>query len=162
MDAASAALTFASAFFALALSGVYLAFDLLVMPALRTRPVAESVAAMQEVNRRALRPAFQVLFFASALLALAAGVTSGIAAEGAVSATRVIGNALVFLGFVITVGVNVPRNNAVAALDAVGPGTAERWRALERGWSAGNRWRFAVSLAGAAMLLSTLVALPAL
>lgn len=153
MDAASA-LTFGSAFFALVLGGVYLAFDVMVMPALRRRPSAEAIAAMQEINRRALRPGFMLLFFGSALLAVAATVAELLAADGATSPTRVIGNALVFLAFVLTIAVNVPRNNAIEALDPAA--SAGRWPALERVWSIGNRLRLAVALTGAAVLFATL------
>lgn len=157
MDAAADSLTLAAALVGAVLAGVYFAFDVLVMPALRRRPTAEAVLAMQEINRAALRPGFQVIFFGSAVLAAAAAVLEVITANSATTLTRLSGDALILAAFVITVAVNVPRNNAIAALDPHGEVTPGSWRELERGWSTANRLRTIVAFVGAAALVPTLL-----
>ena len=46
--------------------GFYLAFSLVVMPALRRRPARDAIATMVSINEKALRPPFMILFFGTA------------------------------------------------------------------------------------------------
>ena len=140
-------------------AGVYIGFDTIVMPGLRQRPAAEAVRAMQAINRSAVRPGFMVWFTGSALVAVATILVllvSGMSPT--MTVVRVAGAALVAAGFVVTAAVNVPRNNAIDALDADAATTADRWRTLERGWVHGNRVRGLAALAGAALLTGSLAA----
>ncbi|MGY1748409.1 hypothetical protein [Modestobacter sp. SYSU DS0511] len=54
--------------------GAFAVFSLMVMPALAALPPAQGVAAMQSVNRTALRPVFLTLLFGTAALCLATAV----------------------------------------------------------------------------------------
>ena len=123
------------------LGGIYLAFSVAVLPALRRRPAGEAAATMREVNRVILNPVFGTLFGGTALacavllvLALLAGEPLGIA--GALAGLA---------GFAVTAAVNVPLNNA---LDRGG-----RWAAFERRWTVANHVRAATSVLAVALLL---------
>lgn len=155
METAAAALTVGSALFGAVMAGVYVGFDVIVMPGLRRLPAPAAVRAMQRINRAAVGPGFMVFFFGSAILAVAALVVASIA-SGPDTFTRLLGNVLIASGLVTTIAINVPRNNAIDALDPDAAGTPERWSSLESGWRFGNRLRGATALAGAVALLLTL------
>lgn len=98
--------------------GVYLAFSAMVMPALRSRPAADAIATMQQVNLAAVRPPFMVVFFGAAASAVVVVVVEVVRArgDGAVGLGTVVGvagAALSLAGFVVTVTYNVPRNDLV-------------------------------------------------
>jgi uncharacterized membrane protein len=119
--------------------GVFVAFSVAVMPALRRRPAAEAVAMMQEVNRVIVGPLFLLLFFGTGVLGVVAAVLDLRYAPGA--ALYVVGA----LG--LTVAVNVPLNNR---LDAEGEPVWERY--LSR-WTVWNHVR-ALAATGAAVALA--------
>ena len=120
------------------MGGVFVAFSLAVMPALRRRPAAEAVAAMQEVNRVIVGPLFLLLFLGTGATAVVAGVLDVRDAPGA--ALYVVGA----LG--VTMAVNVPLNNR---LDAEGEQVWARYLAR---WTAWNHVR-ALAATGASVLL---------
>ncbi|ACZ20333.1 predicted integral membrane protein [Sanguibacter keddieii DSM 10542] len=144
--------------------GVYLAFSAMVMPALRSRPAADAIATMQQVNLAAVRPPFMVVFFGAAASAVVVVVVEVVRArgDGAVGLGTVVGvagAALSLAGFVVTVTYNVPRNDLVAGLDPSSAAGQARWLTLAREWTGANTLRGALSVLGAA-LLGTRVLLP--
>ncbi|MGJ9421201.1 DUF1772 domain-containing protein [Aeromicrobium sp. CF3.5] len=90
------------------LAGLYVAFAVAVMPALHRLPDDVFVATMRRINEVIVNPAFMLLFLGAPLLAVVLlrwhhgplGVVSAVAGVAA---------------FVITVAVNVPLNDALAA-----------------------------------------------
>ena len=140
-----------------AAGGVYLAFSAMVMPALNSRPAGEAVATMQRINEMAVRPPFMTVFFggalASAVVAVSSITAGTVAQEGPL---RVAGAGLALAGVAVTIGFNVPRNNALARIDAAGAGAADSWRTFERAWNRANTVRCALSIAGAAALAASL------
>ncbi|MFF1573081.1 DUF1772 domain-containing protein [Leifsonia sp. NPDC058292] len=141
-----AALTTATA------GGVYLGFTSMVMPALRESPEAESVATMNRINVRAVRSTFMIAFVGSALTCLAVAIVVTPALPRLDALFALLGAALGFIAFVVTAAVNVPLNNRLAATKD-GRGFAD----FERRWRRGNSVRGAVSLLGAASLITSLV-----
>lgn len=123
------------------LGGVYLAFSVAALPALRRRPAAEAVAVMRGVNRVIVNPVFGTLFVGTALLAGAvtvAGVLGG-------QPLRIAGGVAVLAGFAVTAAVNIPLNNA---LERDGD-----WAAFAPRWSVANHLRGAFSALGVTLLL---------
>ena len=121
------------------MGGVFVAFSVAVMPALRRRPAAEGVAVMQEVNRVIVSPLFLLLFLGTGVAGVVAAVLDVRAAPGA--ALYVVGA----LG--VTMAVNVPLNNR---LDAEGEPVWARYLAR---WTAWNHVR-AIAATGSAVLLA--------
>ncbi|MEV5052929.1 anthrone oxygenase family protein [Arthrobacter sp. LAR12-1-1.1] len=157
-----------------AAGGVYLAFSAMVMPALNSRPAGEAVATMQRINEMAVRPPFMTVFFggalASAVVAVSSITAGTVAQEGPLrvaGAGLALAGVAVTIGFnvprnnalagvAVTIGFNVPRNNALARIDAAGAGAADSWRTFERAWNRANTVRCALSIAGAAALAASL------
>ncbi|MBN9791650.1 MULTISPECIES: DUF1772 domain-containing protein [unclassified Pseudonocardia] len=123
------------------LGGVYLAFSVAVLPALRRRPAAEAVAVMRGVNRVIVNPVFGTLFAGTALLAGAVTVAGALGGQP----LRIAGGVAVLAGFAVTAAVNIPLNNA---LERDGD-----WAAFAPRWSAANHLRGAFSALGVALLL---------
>jgi uncharacterized membrane protein len=107
-------------------AGVYLAFAVMVMPALTHADPASALAAMQRINTLAQRSVFGLVFAAAAI-----GSAWVLAAPwfdaGDRQAWPTIGAVLSLTAFLITAGVNLPRNRRMTALD---PGSPGRPRAL--------------------------------
>jgi len=55
-------------------------------------------------------------------------------------------------GFLVTMVFNVPRNNALAAVDPASAAGARLWQEYVTGWTAWNHVRAAACLAAAALL----------
>ncbi|MFE5399003.1 DUF1772 domain-containing protein [Streptomyces sp. NPDC056568] len=131
-------------------AGAFYAFSAFVMRGLAALPPAQGVAAMNAINRAAVRPAFMLLFLGTAgLAAVIAVVTFVLWPEGA-AVELLLGSALYLVGsFGVTAVAHVPRNTALLRLD---PGTAEaagRWPVHVREWTAWNHVRTGASAAAA-------------
>lgn len=126
--------------------GFYFAFSAVVIPALRRRPPHEAATSMVAVNGQALRPPFMLVFFGTAA---ACGGTAVAALVGpqAHSMLRVAGSAAYLAGCVLTMAVNVPHNNRLAAEGA------GHWPAFDRFWTRANHVRAILSVAGAVALM---------
>lgn len=120
--------------------GVFVAFSVAVMPALRRRPAAEAVAVMQEINGVIVGPVFLLLFFGTGAAAVLASVLD--VRDAPAAALYVVGA----LG--VTMVVNVPLNNR---LDADGEPVWPRYLAR---WTVWNHVR-ALAATGAAVLLAS-------
>jgi uncharacterized membrane protein len=141
-----AVLTVAAAVGSGLMGGVFLAFSVAVIPALRRRPAADAVATMQEINRVIVGPLFLLVFLGTAVVGITLVVlrpTDGL---------RVLGAALYVLGgFGLTAAVNIPLNNA---LDRVRPADAEQgWGRFHRRWASANHAR-GLACAAASVVLA--------
>ena len=126
--------------------GFYLAFSLVVMPALRRRPAGEAASAMIAVNQAAVRAPFLVLFFGTALACLAVVGTSASEPGGLL---RVLGALASLAGWVLTMAVNVPLNTRLARTDR----RTVVWSVYARPWTRANHLRAGLSALGAVALL---------
>jgi uncharacterized membrane protein len=127
------------------LGGVYVAFDVAVMPALRRvrTPVgaaddgaADALAAdvMRRINVAIVRPSFLAVLFGAPALAVAAAVTS----PGPFTVTAAVAQVA---GLVVTLAVNVPRNEALARDEDPGA-----WARFVGPWTRAHRVRTAAAL----------------
>lgn len=123
------------------LGGVYLAFSVAALPALRRRPAAEAVAVMRGVNRVIVNPVFGTLFAGTALLAGTVTVAGALGGQP----LRIAGGVAVLAGFAVTAAVNIPLNNA---LERDGD-----WAAFAPRWTVANHLRGAFSALGVVLLL---------
>jgi len=155
------ALTLATAVGAGAAGGVFFAFSTFVMDGLARLPAAQGVAAMQQLNVTAVRPAFMTLLFGTAA---GGGVLAvqGVRGGGDRSSLLLVaGGGLYLVGVVgVTMAYHVPRNDALAALTADAPGTAAAWASYVTEWTRANHVRTASGLASAAAFALALAARP--
>lgn len=139
------------------MAGLFFAFSAFVMDGLARLPPAQGVAAMQSINAAVRNPLFAAGFFGSAAAcALVLLVSLWRWGEpGAVPA--VSGATLYLLGtLLVTLAVNVPLNEGLAALGPADPDLAGRWQAFLVRWTRWNHLRTASALAAAALLILAL------
>jgi len=141
------------------IGGVFFAFSNFVMRALARLPDGQGIAAMQAINVTVLNPIFLGTFVGSALL------SAGLAGYGLLhfaqpgSGWLIAGGLLYLAGnLMVTQLCNVPRNNALARLDAASADAASAWRAYLRGWNAWNHVRTTTALAASAAFAVALLA----
>lgn len=146
------ALALTTALGAAVTGGSLYAFSTFVMPALRRLPADQAVAAMQAINVEAPR---------SLLMLPLVGSAAGCAVVGAIALFRpqtpgrgwlLAGAVAGVLSFLITAAYNVPRNDALAALDPHAAATAQEWLRYASEWTAGNHVRTVAALVAAVAL----------
>lgn len=139
-------------------AGMFLAFSIAVMPALRARPHAEAAATMQEINIVIVRPAFLTVFFGSAV-AGAAAVIGSIATNAPGSLHASVGLFVYIAGCVIvTAAVNVPLNNVLAPADPTSADGAVIWTDYLTRWTRWNHIRTAAAAFACTVLTLAAVA----
>lgn len=120
------------------LTGLFFTFSVVVMPALARRPPGEAAAVMIQINRTIQNPLFLSVFLGAPIAAVVLAVLRDLAVPSTVAAGAVVVGSLA-----LTMGVNVPMNNA---LDASDPATEEGrvlWAGYLRRWTGGTtcaRW----------------------
>ncbi len=112
------------------LAGVFLAFAVGVMPALRALDDWTFVPVMNRINEVIVNPAFLLVFLGAPALAAALLLVER-------SPLTVAGAALAVVTLVITIAWNVPLNNDLAAVPHDGAMDLARAR-FETSWTVGN------------------------
>jgi uncharacterized membrane protein len=142
------------------MSGLYWGFSIAVMPGLRDQDDRAFIAVMQAINTRIQNPWFLPVFMGSLLLPIAAAIAALAGDSGEAKRWGIAGAVLAAMPFAITVGGNVPLNDA---LDAAGPvaaidDPAAVRRAFEGPWARLNLWRTVTSTAAVIVLIRAVVA----
>lgn len=141
-------MTFIAAIGSGLLAGLYFAYSNSVMPALAKMPPAQGITAFNHVNVVIMNPAFLGLFMGIAVLSLlliAAALLGWTLRPGWVIA----GAALYLIGHIaVTMGVNVPMNNALAATVPDSAQAAQFWATFVDRWVFWNNVR-AIACTGA-------------
>ncbi|WP_072806432.1 anthrone oxygenase family protein [Rhodococcoides yunnanense] len=133
-------------------AGVLLAFSVSVMPALRTQPPSSAMFAMQQMNIAIVSPVFLTVFVGSAAAATIAAITSALSGTGA-RMLIVAGAVLFVIGcFVVTMMVNVPLNDGLAAADPNSVDGIRTWSDYVTRWTRWNHARTAAAIAACAVL----------
>lgn len=151
------ALTLVSALGCGLIAGVFYAFSTFVMGALGRLPAAQGAAAMQSINVVVLNPWFLGVFMGTAAACGVLGVASVFAWDRPGAAWLLAGAALYVVGtFGVTIVFNVPRNDALAAVNPASAEGAELWARYLREWTMWNHVRTAAALAATAALIVAL------
>jgi len=128
--------------------GVFFTFSSFVMPALARLDPPEGIRAMQSINITAVRPPLMTALFGTAILTIAAAI----ARPG--EPLLLAGAALYLLGVIgVTIVAHVPRNDALAKVDAGGVGAEHVWRRYLVGWRRWNHVRWIAAVASSAAFL---------
>ena len=134
-------------------AGAFFAFSTFVMKALGSLPPSQAVRAMQAINVAAPTGLFLATLLGTALAcgALAVQAVLGWSQPGA--ALRLAGSLAYVLGaFLVTMIANVPRNDALAALDPDSVNAAAEWVRYLSEWTRWNHVRTVAALVAAALL----------
>ncbi len=133
--------------------GMFFAFSTFIMKALNRLPPAQGIAAMQRINVTVINPLFMTAFFGTAATCAILTLSSLLSWHRPGSAFLLVGSLLYLLGTIlVTIAFNVPRNDALAAVDQASADGARLWAGYVTGWTAWNHVRTAAALAAAAAL----------
>jgi uncharacterized membrane protein len=144
------ALTFVSALGCGLMAGVFFAFSAFVMNALARLPPAQGIAAMQSINVAVINPLFMAVFLGTAAACALLAVASLLRWHKPGASYLLAGGLLYLAGtFLVTIVCNVPRNDALAAVDPASADGASRWAGYIASWTAWNHVRTAAALAAA-------------
>jgi uncharacterized membrane protein len=135
------------------IAGVFFAFSAFVMKALARLPAAQGIAAMQSINIAVINPLFLSAFLGTAA-ACALLVVSALVWWNRAAAVYLLAGGLLYLGgtLLVTIVFNIPRNNALAAVEASSAGGSTLWAQYVNSWTAWNHVRTAAALAATASL----------
>jgi uncharacterized membrane protein len=155
----STALALATCLGAATIGGVFFGFSAFVMRALAQLAPHEGVAAMQRINVVVINPVFLSVFMGTAALSAACmGIALWRWRADAGAPWLFAAGALYLAGcFGVTMAANVPRNDALAALDRGEPEASAYWPRYVREWTRWNHVRTLAALAGAACAAAALV-----
>lgn len=138
------------------MAGLFFAYSNSVMPALAKMPGPQGITAMNHINVVIQNPFFLAIFAGTGVLALilaAAALLGGTAKPGWI----LIGAALYLIGsIVVTMGINVPMNNVLAAARPDVASSERLWADYLDRWVLWNHVRAAActgSLAAFAMAM---------
>jgi uncharacterized membrane protein len=138
-------------------AGAMFAFSSFVMQALGRLQPARGIEAMQSINVLAVTPAFMTAVFGTAAACAVLAVWGIFTLDEDYGVFLLIGGVLYLAGTIgVTMAYNVPRNNALAAVDPDSPEARELWSRYYREWTRANHLRVAAGIAAAALLIVAL------
>ncbi|HYN06392.1 MAG TPA: anthrone oxygenase family protein [Vicinamibacterales bacterium] len=133
------------------IAGLFFAFSVSVMRALSRIPAPAGIAAMQAINVVILNPVFGLVFFGTAVASLFLGGVALLRWSEPGSVYLLAGALFYVIGsFVVTLVFNVPRNNALARMDAAAGDAGGGWSRYVAEWTAWNHVRLIASLVASA------------
>lgn len=149
--------TFVAALGSGLVAGIFFAFSTFIMKALGKLPAEKGIAAMQSINVVIINPWFIPLFIGTALLCLFIMVLTFVQRPSSAMTWLLLGCILYFVGsFVFTMIFNVPRNNALDAVDAASAEGAKLWVDYLVSWTFWNHVRTVASLGAMASFIMAL------
>jgi uncharacterized membrane protein len=152
-------LTFVTALGASVAGGVFFAFSNFVMRALGRIPAAEGIRAMQEINVTVINRWFMTALFGTGVGCLAVIVVAIADWDSSYGPYLVAAGALYVVGtIVVTMTLNVPRNQALARVEPEGDEGAAVWRRYLVEWTRWNSVRTFASLATTVALMAGIAA----
>ena len=135
------------------IAGAFFAFSTFVMTALARLQPPQGIAAMNSINVVVINPWFMGAFLGTALACLVLAASSLLAWQRPGAGYLLAGAVLYIVGtFLVTMVFNVPRNNALAAVDPASAEGARLWASYLSGWTAWNHVRTVAALAATALL----------
>ncbi len=150
-------ITFFAALGSGVIAGLLFAFSSFVMTALGRLPPAQGISAMQSINIAILTPSFLFLFLGTAVASIVVAI-SALFAWGKPDAFHLLlGGGLFCLGVIgVTMGFNVPLNNALAAVEPTSTEAAALWTRYLSTWTVWNHVRTAAALGATASFILAL------
>jgi uncharacterized membrane protein len=134
------------------MAGVLFGFSAFIMKGLARLPPAQGIAAMQSINVAAINPWFMVPLFGTALACVILAVSSVMTWHKSGAVHLFVGSLLYLAAILVTIALNVPRNDALAAVDPATAEGAKLWGGYVGSWTAWNHVRTAAALGAAAVL----------
>jgi uncharacterized membrane protein len=146
-------LTFVGAIGSGLIAGLFCAFSNFMMKALASLPPDKGIAAMQAINIAIINPSFLAVFLGTATACLVVMALSLLNWHALDNIYLLVGSLLYLIGGVlVTIVFNVPRNDALAAVDPISSDGISLWRDYLVSWTNWNHVRAIATLAAAASL----------
>ena len=124
------------------MGGTFFAFSAAVMPALARLPEGQGATAMNIINLVIVRSPFIPVFMGTALACLALGVAAMFFLNRPAGVWLLAGSLLYLAGGIgVTLAVNVPMNDALAAVDPGSTLGTEIWKGYLASWTPWNTVR---------------------
>jgi uncharacterized membrane protein len=141
------------------LAGIYFAFSTFVMTALgRVGPV-QGIAAMNAINVEIVKSLFMPFFLGTTLTSAALVFIAFLRWNEGGAAAMLAGGVIYVLGmFAVTVVLNVPLNDALAAVDPSSAEGAALWARYLKDWTFWNHVRTIASLAATVLFTIAIAA----
>ena len=138
------------------IAGLLFAFSTAVMRALQRLPPEHGMKGMQHINVVILNPVFLATFLGTALLSVLLAASSLLVGSGP-AGPWLLGGAVAYLfgTFGVTMVVNVPLNNRLAATESSAPEGPAAWALYVEKWL---RWNHLRTLLGAVAMLCFILA----
>lgn len=156
---ATSALLWGSAIGCGLMAGVYFAFSTFVMTSLGRIAPQAGAAAMNAINVDIVRSPFMPLFLGTTLMALALVVIALFNRDQPGAMTALAGGVLYVFGmFAVTMAVNVPLNDALAAADPATAQGAALWTRYVHDWTIWNHVRTVASAAACVFFVAGIAA----
>jgi uncharacterized membrane protein len=139
------------------MAGVYFAFSTFVMTALGRLDQAAGIAAMNAINADIVRSLFMPLFLGTTVAGAALVVMGALRLSEPGAVSMIAGGGLYVIGmFVVTMVLNVPLNNALAAVQPSAPEAGAVWANYLKDWTFWNHVRTVASVAASAVFVAAL------
>lgn len=136
------------------IAGAFFVFSVAVMRAFGRLPASEGMAAMQAINLVILNPMFLGVFMGTALVSATVALFGIVRLSEPGAKFLVAGGLLYIIGcFVVTIALNVPLNNALAAADTATQSGQDVWKNYLTNWTFWNHVRTVASLAATASFI---------
>lgn len=151
-------LLFASTLGSGLVAGGFLAFSSFIMSALGKVSPASGIAAMQSINVSIIGSSWLLMLVATTLASLVLSIRgfAGIGEPGSIA--MIVGGVVYLLGVVVVTAVfNIPRNDALAALDPTSSAAPALWASYRESWTLANHVRALASLGSTVAFLFALV-----
>ncbi len=134
-------------------AGILFAFSTSVMKALSRLPSAQGIAAMQSINIAVINPLFMGAFFGTAAASVLVVIFALLRWNEAEAVYLLSGGLIYLIGTIlVTMAFNVPRNDALAAVDPQSAYGARLWAGYVTSWTAWNHLRTAAALVASVLL----------
>jgi uncharacterized membrane protein len=139
-------------------AGVFFAFSSFVMHALSRLPPTQGVAAMQSINVVAVTPVFMTALFGTGAACRGLAGSTPFMWQRPGAGYVLAGTVIYLVGIVlVTIVFNVPRNDALAAVNVASPDAARAWSEFQSAWTKWNHVRTIAGLISAGLLTFALI-----
>jgi uncharacterized membrane protein len=139
-------------------AGVFFAFSTFVMRALSRLPPSQGISAMQAINVAAPNPWFMAAMFGTAIVCAVLAVHSVLNWREPGAQLRLAGSLLYIAGVVgVTIALNIPLNDALAAVVPEGAESAVFWARYLIDWGLWNHVRTVTALLAAVSFTIALI-----
>jgi len=139
-------------------AGFFYAFSTTVMKSLGKLPPPQGIAAMQTINVVVINPWFLSVFLGTAVACLCSIIAAVLRWQRPGAGYALVGALLYLVGTVlVTMLFNVPRNDALAAVEPHSAQAAAFWAEYLSTWTLWNHVRTAAAIAAAALFSVTLL-----